>query len=372
MVESMSKRIVAKDLWIFPIKSCKGTRLKESGYSETGLNYDRQWMIIEERSHHFLTARNIPRMVLIRPTINATTLQIDVPAWGDNPSSSHWIPLDLPSSTTDDLLTDVQIWGSSNTGYSVGTSELNAALSGFMGKPVLLVRKGDEPRLTAGGTIVETLGEIKMDYEGGSTIKWSDQFPILLVSESSRRDVERHVLQEGYGNENTRWSEEGIKEQPLEILRWRGNVIIDGADAWEEDGWNEIRFEGKERNETMYVATRCARCMVSSAPLPGHEVCSRTDESLHHTILQLPNVDPETGVRDKSVPDKVAISCLQPLRPYREGIWPMYAQKTFFGVNLVPRTAHGTLRVGDQVVVTKAFSPKDDHEHQYERPEDQM
>ncbi|SGY77110.1 BQ5605_C005g03558 [Microbotryum silenes-dioicae] len=351
----VEKRIVVTDLWIFPIKSCKGTQLKESGYSETGLDasrrrfhyfYDRQWMIVEERSHRFLTARNIPRvslweMVLIHPKINSTTLQVDVPAWGDSPSSSHWIPLDLPSSITDeDLLTDVQIWGSSNTAYSVGTPELNAALSGFMGKPVLLVRKGDEPRLTAGGEIVETLSEVKMDYEGGSTIKWSDQFPVLLVSEASRRDVEKHVLKQGYGKENQRWSERGIQEQPLEILRWRGNVIVDGADAWEEDGWNEIRFEGREQSETMNVATRCARCM-------------------------LPNVDPETGVRDKSVPDK-------PLRLFREGIWPIFAQKTFFGVNLVPRTARGTLRVGDQVVVVKAFSPKDDHEHQYERPEDQM
>lgn len=38
--------------------------------------------------------------------------------------------------------------------------------------------------------------------------------------------------------------------------------------------------------------------------------------------MQLPNVDPDTGVRDKVVPDKI-------LRPYREGTYSLYPQKTW-------------------------------------------
>lgn len=64
--------------------------------------------------------------------------------------------------------------------------------------------------------------------------------------------------------DHERWS---LSAPPLEMHRWRGNIIVKGGKKWEEDSWGEIEFYGESAQrsspETLYVAARCARCMVS-------------------------------------------------------------------------------------------------------------
>lgn len=62
-------------------------------------------------------------------------------------------------------------------------------------------------------------------------------------------------------------------------------------------------------------------------------------------LSQLPNVAPETGVRDKAVPYKV-------LMKFRTNIDPENKWKPCFGCNGVP-LGYGEIRVGDQVGVRK-------------------
>ena len=61
--------------------------------------------------------------------------------------------------------------------------------------------------------------------------------------------------------------------------------------------------------------------------------------------MQLPNVGPDTGVRDKAVPYKV-------LMKFRTGKDPEQLNKPCFGVNGVPHGS-GTIRIGDRVSVLK-------------------
>lgn len=64
--------------------------------------------------------------------------------------------------------------------------------------------------------------------------------------------------------------------------------------------------------------------------------------------IQLPNIDPETGVRDVAVPFKV-------LMKFRRGIDPTQKNNAFFGCNGVP-SGDGYVRVGESVVVVKMLS----------------
>ena len=66
------------------------------------------------------------------------------------------------------------------------------------------------------------------------------------------------------------------------------------------------------------------------------------------TIGQLPNVHPETGIRDKAVPFKV-------LMKFRANVEPRMKMKACMGVNGVP-TVSGMVRVGDCVLVKKFLS----------------
>ena len=55
-------------LFVYPIKSCAGVELQESLLIETGLEFDRAWMVVDEEGE-FLSQRELPRMALIRPTL---------------------------------------------------------------------------------------------------------------------------------------------------------------------------------------------------------------------------------------------------------------------------------------------------------------
>jgi hypothetical protein len=66
------KQISISEIWIYPIKSCKGIKLKSSIVVKTGFKYDRQFMLIDER-RAFVSQRkygNFCRMALIEQKIN--------------------------------------------------------------------------------------------------------------------------------------------------------------------------------------------------------------------------------------------------------------------------------------------------------------
>lgn len=244
-------------------------------------------------------------MVLIHPVISleTRTLSITVPAYLEHLESTHTISLDLDLKTVE-MESDYHIWGGNHSAYSVGDEAMRDALSNFMGKRVLLVQKGDSVR---GGGYSETWTEdlnISLDYPDGCAIKFNDAFPILLVSESSLAEVQSRI------NTDSRVSSErwGKDMKGIEIERFRGNIVLSGAEEWDEDGWNEITI-GEDNN--MVIAARCARCMVSRifSYTQGQFRNESTLNSNSLLSIQLPNVDPSNGIRDKVVPDMI-------LRPY--------------------------------------------------------
>lgn len=211
-------------------------------------------------------------MILIHPTLTNDTLTIHVPEHNEFAASTHTIPIDpLP---TDEKLEDLKIWDSpALDGWSVGTPAIRSALSNFMGRPVLLVKKGVERR--EAGPEEGWIGALGVDlqYDEVAAVGWADQFPILVVTEASLKDVERKIHEDARPDKS-RWSKDG---KPFEPERFRGNVVISGAEAWAEDGWAELKFEGATE-EVLHVAMRCARCMVRGllSPVrhsfPGFEV----------------------------------------------------------------------------------------------------
>lgn len=201
------------------------------------------------------------QMILLHPTLDVanSTLTLHIPAYSNFPASTHSIPLVAPSSA--EYLTDLKIWSSPPLdGYVVGSPALAEALSNFMGRPVLLVQKGVERR-EAGPEEgwIGSLPGLELEYDDVSPLSWADQFPILVVNEASLKEVERRTIADDRVDK-ARWREGG---QGLEVERFRGNVVLSGAEEWVEDGWAELSFGEEGREDVLYVASRCARCMVS-------------------------------------------------------------------------------------------------------------
>ncbi|GAA6040176.1 hypothetical protein JCM8097_004164 [Rhodosporidiobolus ruineniae] len=321
------------ELWVYPIKSCRGTSVQESPYGEEGLEYDRQWMIVEADTHKFLTARTIPKMVLIHPIVNRSngTLDVTVPSSSTDPSApsqTFSVPLAHPSTylsspdSDPSLDHDFSVWGCDpQDGYLVGSPELISALSEFMGREVLLVRKGLTRR-----SVADVPGVVHS--EGLDPVTgFSDFYAMLIASRTSLNELTSRLpsLSSNALFNASRWSPSAISQQGgLEIARFRANILVDGLkEAWEEDGWKRVRIGADEEVE---VGLRCARCM-------------------------LPSVDPQTALRDKLVPDHLMKD---------RAVQPLTAPKVCFGVLSSPIKKSGMIKVGDAVTVLDAYpKPKD-------------
>ena len=65
-------------LFVYPVKSCAGVEVQEALLTETGLDLDRAWMVVDAQGM-FLTQRSLPRMALIRPEITDEYLLLHFP-----------------------------------------------------------------------------------------------------------------------------------------------------------------------------------------------------------------------------------------------------------------------------------------------------
>ena len=131
---------------------------------------------------------------------------------------------------------------------------------------------------------------------------FADGFPLLLASENSLQELNSHI------------------EQPISIDSFRANLVVKGAEAYDEDYWREIRI-GSLR---AYDVRACARCPI-------------------------PNIDQTVGELPKERPVTTA------LRHYRSGIDPISnSSGEFFGQNLTHVFTPGqTITVDDRVEILR-------------------
>src|SRR3954462_3902316 len=52
-------------LFVYPVKSCAGVEVTEALLTDTGLDLDRAWMVVDAQGE-FVTQRELPRMALVK------------------------------------------------------------------------------------------------------------------------------------------------------------------------------------------------------------------------------------------------------------------------------------------------------------------
>src|SRR4051812_12165716 len=52
-------------LFVYPVKSCAGVEVSEALLTETGLDLDRAWMVVDAEGE-FVSQRELPRMALVK------------------------------------------------------------------------------------------------------------------------------------------------------------------------------------------------------------------------------------------------------------------------------------------------------------------
>lgn len=220
----MSIRIA--ELYLFPVKSCAPIRVERFSCSEAGPYYDREWMIVGP-DRKFLTQRELPTLALVQPEIDqaANGLRLRMASRAEAAFCSF--------SLEDKTLCEVEVWSQLTKAYDMG-DECALWLSAVLGREVRLVRISPENR--------------KQTQEQERTIRFADSYPLHLCSLSSLADLNSRLA------------------SPIEILRFRPNIVIEGSDAWAEDKWAGVKF----RDQPLKIGKACARCITTNVnPLTG-------------------------------------------------------------------------------------------------------
>jgi len=224
---------------VFPIKSCAGVPLAESLLIETGLEFDRAWMVVDSEGR-FLTQRELPRMVLIVPTLKTYELVLRAPGM---------LALHLALDAVDQPRR-VKVWKDEVAAYDMG--DLAAQwFSDFLHQRVRLVRFDPEQRRLSNR---RWTGDIEAENA------FSDGYPILVASTAGLDEVNRRLAAAGHA--------------AITMARFRPNLVLDGLDAHGEDHLDEIVFDTGEGPVRLKLVKPCARC-----PIP--DVDPRTAETGH-------------------------------------------------------------------------------------------
>ncbi|RWU18043.1 MOSC domain-containing protein [Pseudomonas alkylphenolica] len=260
-------------LYRYPLKSARGQALQSSSLDALGLSGDRRWMLVERDNGRFLTQRAYPQMSQL------TALQ---GADGDlTLEASGRAALTVAVPQADSELRGVTIWRDTFRVPDAGDAAAQW-LSEFIGKDVRLVYVPEErARFLPGGYGLAS-----------DRVAFADGFPLLLIGQGSLDDLVQKV------------------GRPLEMQRFRPNLVVEGAEAFAEDGWKRIRIGEME----FRVLKPCERCILTT-------------------------IDPQTGERS---PDREPLTTLKTYRQ-KEG-------DVLFGQNLVA-DGSGVLEVGMPVTV---------------------
>lgn len=211
-------------LMIYPVKSCAGISLQTAHTSPFGLQYDRRWMLVDENGV-MLTQRQHPRMCLIQPTLENGNLTLSAPAMDP-------LPVDQGTATISVSATvSVSVWEDQCNALDCG-DQAAAWLSEFLGLPTRLVYFPEDE-----------IRQVDLSYaQPGDITAFSDGFPYLLISQASLDALNSRL------------------QMPVEMRRFRPNLVVEGCDAFAEDQWQSLLIGDVQ----FRLVKPCSRCVIPS------------------------------------------------------------------------------------------------------------
>jgi len=214
--------IVLLAIFVYPLKSCRAVALRSAKLEPRGLPNDRRWMIVDDAGR-FLTQRTEPRLALVDVAIDPTALWLSAPG---APS------LRVPRVADGRARRRVQVWRDEVDAIDCGEAAA-AWTSAWLGRPTMLVFMPDD---------VER--RVNPKYaQPHDIVGFADGFPFLLASTSSLDDVNARL------------------HRPVPMERFRPNIVVEGSQAWAEDGWKRI---GMGPVAVLRVAKPCERCAITT------------------------------------------------------------------------------------------------------------
>ena len=116
--ERMRTTAAVSEIWIYPIKSCRGMKVSSAVVGKRGFLLDRIFMLIDEEGK-FVSQRTQPKMALIDVDIDATSELLTITA----PGMTSPLQIDLKSQPSPSAKSIAcSVWGEECTAYPISTA----------------------------------------------------------------------------------------------------------------------------------------------------------------------------------------------------------------------------------------------------------
>ncbi len=222
-------------LFVYPIKSCAGVEVQEAVLTETGLDLDRAWMVVDAEGE-FVSQRELPQMALVKVQLKVYEVVLRAPGM---------LALHLAIDAVEQPVR-ARVWSDEVAAYDMGDVAAQW-FSDFLGRKLRLVRFDPDHR---------RLADMKWTQGLEAPYQFSDGFPLLVVSEGSLGDLNRRLDAAGHG--------------AVGIERFRPNIVLAGLEAHDEDRLDVIRISAGEEVQLRPVKP-CTRCPIPNIdPATGH------------------------------------------------------------------------------------------------------
>ncbi len=206
-------------LFVYPVKSMRGIACASARVTGTGLEWDRQWMLIDAKGV-FLSQRTHPQLARFVPQITAEALVLH----------AHGLPpLSVPLTQGGERVA-VRVQKDPCVGVDQGPTAAQW-LREALGEALRLVRVPPDPARVANAAFAGA---------APAPMGFADGFPLLVCNEASLQDL------------NSRMPE------PIPMERFRPNIVLEGLPQWAED-----RIETLMIGElTLRLVKPCTRCTI--------------------------------------------------------------------------------------------------------------
>jgi uncharacterized protein len=268
---SYSRPVQLSGLFVYPIKACGGIALEQTELVERGLAFDRRYMLVD-KAGTFVSQREVPRLCLVATAFEGERLLVST-------AGKQTLELSLrPLPDASRQRRPYRVWD--DVGSAVEHAAGSRWFSELLDDEVGLLYMPDAERRPVNPKRARP----------NDIVSFADGYPLLLMSEESLSDLN------------------GRLHAPVDMRRFRPNLVISGGEPYAEDGFARVQigklwFRGVKR---------CERCVVTT-------------------------IDPETGELGKEP--------LRTLSHYR-----LEDGNVWLGMNLI-HDGGGTLRLGDRVLV---------------------
>ena len=224
--------IQVTDIYIYPVKSLKGVRLKEAETGLRGFKYDREWMITDS-DYQFLTQREIEAMATITVNIAKDFLLLQS-------SKGNELKINLNAKRGESV--QVSVWRDTCNAYDEGEAAsywLTDELGYWQGKTLRLVRFCSDRKRP-----------VPAKYLHGREAEsaFSDQFPYLITSWDSLKKLNEGLRENG--------------KQEVTMSRFRPNIVV--SDIASIENKTSLDLTSQDGNYEFGLRKPCKRCKITT------------------------------------------------------------------------------------------------------------